>query len=150
MAPAEAMNAIKARRFAALTNLASNLKTFLRIAAQQPEVAALTRSMTQEPAVVAEVLQRALALSAVRTEGEHESKADAALATYQWLLSNHRRDLAQTVTGSIGEWRKFFWLRKLADELRLVAGSANGDGKEGVKERTGAAAEGVEALPRNP
>jgi hypothetical protein len=43
--------------------------------------------MTNEPAVMSQVLQRPLALSAVRTEGEHESEGDAALATYLWLLS---------------------------------------------------------------
>ena len=72
MTPAEAMNTIEGRRFAALTNLASNLKTFLRIAAQQPEVEALCSAMTNEPAVISEVLQRATALSAVRgEEGQH-------------------------------------------------------------------------------
>src|SRR5438128_12411753 len=60
MTPGEAMNTIEGPRFAALTNLASNLKTFLRIAAQQPEVEALSRAMTNELAVIAEVLQRAL------------------------------------------------------------------------------------------
>jgi hypothetical protein len=70
MTPAEAMNAIEGRRFAALTNLASNLKTFLRIAAQQPEVEALSRALTDEPAVASEVLPRALALATVCAEGE--------------------------------------------------------------------------------
>ena len=149
MNPDEAMNTIETRRFAALTNLASNLKTFLRITAQQPEVEAISRAMTNEPAVISEVLQRALAISAVRAEGERESEGDAALATYLWLLSNHRRDLAQTAAGNLREWRQFFWARKLADDLRLADGSAKGNGREATEERTGVATEDVEALHRN-
>jgi len=150
MTPAEAINTIEGRRFAALTNLASNLKTFLRIVAQQPEVEVLSRAMTNEPAVISEVLQRALALSAVRAEDERESEGDAALATYLWLLSNHRRDVAQTAAGSLREWRQLFWARKLADDLHLMDGSTNGNGREATEERTGEATEDVEALPRKP
>jgi hypothetical protein len=137
MTPGEAMNRIEEHRFAALTNLASNLKTFLRIAAQQPEVEALAWAMTNEPAVIAEVLQRALALSTVRAEGDCESEGDAALATYLWLLSNHRRDLAQTAAGSLRQRRQFFWARKLADDLCLADGSAKGNGREATEERIG-------------
>jgi len=150
MTAAEAMNTIEGRCFAALTNLASNLKTFLRIAAQQPEVEALSHAMTNEPAVISEVLQRALALSAVRAEGERESEGDAALATYLWLLSNHRRDLAQTVAGSFRERRQFFWARTLADDLRLADGNATGNGRDAPEARTAEATEDVEALHRQP
>ena len=97
-----------------------------------------------------EVLQRALALSAVRAEGEGESEGDATLATYLWLLSNQRRDLAQTAAGSLGEWRQFFWTRNLADDLRLAGGSAKGNGTEATEEKTGEATEDVEALHREP
>jgi hypothetical protein len=74
MTPAQAINTIEGRRFAALTNLASNLKTFLRIVAQQPEVEALSRAIRSEPAAISEVFQRAVALAAVPAEGEHESR----------------------------------------------------------------------------
>lgn len=148
MSPAEAMNIIEGQRFAALTNLASNLKTFLRIAAQQSEVEALSRALTQEPAVLAEVLQRALALAAARAEGERESEGDAALATYLWLLSNHRRDLAETAASSVRAWRQFFWARRVAEDLHLADGSANSNGRDAAAERSGEATEDVEALHR--
>jgi hypothetical protein len=125
-------------------------KTLRRIAAQQPEVEVFSRAMTNEPAVISEVLQRALASSAVRAEGEREAEADAALATYLWPVSNHRRDLAQTAAGSLHEWRQFFWARKLADDLRLPDGSAKGNGREATAERTGEATEDAEALHRKP
>ncbi len=146
MTPTEAMNMIEERRFAALTNLASNLKTFLRIAAQQPEVEALSRAMTSEPPIISEVLQRARALSDVGAEGEHESEADAALATYLWLLNNHRCDLAQTAARSIRERREFFWARKVAEDLHLAHGIANGNGREAGEERSPEPRTSVEEL----
>jgi len=96
------------------------------------------------------VLQRVLALSALPAEGEFESEGDAALATYLWLLSQHRRDFAQTVAESLRDRRQFFWARKLAGELRLPDGSAKGNGREASEERTGEAPESAEALHRNP
>jgi hypothetical protein len=144
------MNLIEGHPFAALVNLASNQKTFLRIAAQQPEVEALSRAMTDEPAVLTEVGQRALALAAGRAEGECESEGDAALATYLWLLSKHRRNLAETAAGSVRAWQQFFWARKLAADLRLAVGSANGNLGEATKERVGRATEDVDAVHRKP
>jgi hypothetical protein len=150
MTPNEAMNAIEGRRFAALTNLASNLKTFLRIAAQQPEVEVVSRALAQEPAVITEVWQRALALAAVPPEAGEESEGDAALATYLWLLSNHRPDLAQTAASRLGEARPFFWATKLAGSLRAANGSANSNGGEATEERAGVATKEGEALNRKP
>ena len=69
MTPSEAINTIEGHRYSALTNLASNLKTFLRIAAQQPEVEALARAMTNDPAAIAEIYRRALTLSALPADG---------------------------------------------------------------------------------
>jgi hypothetical protein len=150
MNPAEALNAIEDRRFAALTNLASNLKTFLRIAAQQPEVEVLSRSIADDPAVASEVLQRALALAASPVEGEVESEADAALATYWWLLSQHRRDFAQTVADSLRDRRDFFWARKLADGLPPLQGGVEANGNQAKEEGTAETAQGVEALHPKP
>ena len=148
MTPQEAMRAIEEQRFAALTNLASNLKTFLRIAAQQPEVDVVSRAMAQEPAVVTEVWQRALALAAVPSEVEEESEGDAALATYLWLLSNHRRDLAQAAASRLGRAQPFFWASKVAGSLRAAAGSANGNVGEATERRAGVATEDSDALSR--
>src|SRR5262245_2682516 len=124
----EAMNTIEGPRFATLTNLASNLKTFLRIVAQQPEVEALSRAVLNEPARLGEVLQRAEALAALRAEDEQESEGDAALAAYLWLVSNQRRDLARRAGGNMRDWKRFFWARKLAEELKLAEGDASGNG----------------------
>jgi hypothetical protein len=104
--------------------------------------------MLNEAAVIAEVGQRAQALAAVGGGEERESEGDAALATYLWLLSNHRRDLAQIAADSVRDWRPFFWARKVADDLHLADGSANGNGSGTTEKRTGEAAEGAEAVHR--
>jgi hypothetical protein len=150
MTAAEAMQRIEGHRFAALTNLASNRKTFLRIAAQQSEVEALSRAMANDPAVVSQVLHRAMALAAMPADGDREHEADAALATYLSLLSDHRRELAQMAAGSLPEPGPFFWARKLAGDLRTADGSANGNGRGGEGETTSDATEDFKASQRKP
>jgi hypothetical protein len=150
MTAAEAMQMIEGHRFAALTNRASNLKTFLRIAAQQAEVEALSRAMANDPAVVSQVLQRALALAALPADGDREHEADAALATYLSLLSEHRRELAQMAAGSLPEPGHFFWARKVAGDLQTADGSANGHGRGGEGETAREATEDFKASQRTP
>ena len=137
MTAAEAMQVIEGQRFAALTNLASNGKTFLRIAAQQPEVEALSQAMVNDPAVIAEVFHRATALSSTPDNEEQEHEGDSALAVYLWLLKNHRQQLAQAAAASLKERGHFFWARKLADDLGAAQGSANGNQSGADGETTG-------------
>jgi hypothetical protein len=130
MTTAEAMRAIEGERFAALTNLASNLKTFLRIAADQPEVEALTLALANDPALGSEVFHRALGLLATPADGDHEHGGDAALATYLWLLlSNHPQEFAQLGAGIARGQGHFFWARKIAHDPPPVKGIANANGK---------------------
>src|SRR5205085_2556331 len=111
-----------------------SLKTFLRIAAEQPEVETLSLAMANEAAVISEVFRRALALSALAIEGERETEGDAAMATFLWLLGKHRRDLASTAAETLRDRRQFFWARKLANEVEQAAAIANGSAREGPKE----------------
>jgi hypothetical protein len=150
MTATEPMQMIEGHRFAALVNLASNRKTFLRSAAQQAEVEALARAMANDPAVVSQVLQRALALAALLADGDREHEADAALATYLSLLSDHRRELALMAAGSLPEPGPFFWARNLAGDLRTADGSANGNGRGGEGETTREATEDFKASQRKP
>jgi uncharacterized protein YigA (DUF484 family) len=108
MNAAEAMNGIESERLAALTNLASNLKTFLRIAAAQPEVQFLARMLESDPALASQVLQRALGLSAAPLDADREHAADAALAVYLWLLSNQPKEFAQLAAAILGEQEHLF------------------------------------------
>jgi hypothetical protein len=141
-------NAIEGHRFAALTNLASNLKGFLCMAAEQPEVEALSRALANDPALISEVFQRARTLLAIPADEEREAEGDAALATYLWFLNCHRPDLAQTAADGFRERGPFFWARKLADDLRTTNGSANGNGAGADGETAAGAAEDRAAVQR--
>jgi hypothetical protein len=125
-------------------------KTFLRIAAQQPEAEVISRAMAHKPTVITEDWQRALALAAVPAQAKEESNEDAALATSLWLLSNRRRDLAQSAASRLGEARHFFWANKFARSLCAADGSANGNGGEATEGRARVATEEGEALCRKP
>jgi hypothetical protein len=134
MTAVEAMNMIESHRFAALTNVASNLKTFLRIAAQQAEVEALCAAIDNDPAVVSEVFQRTLLLAAKPAQGQCEAEGDAALATYLWLLNRQRPELAQAAVARFSGRGHFFWARRLADELPAKREVGDGNGKQLTKE----------------
>jgi hypothetical protein len=145
MTAAEAMQAIEGDRFAALTNLASNLKTFLRIAAAQPEVEALSRALANNPAVASQVLHRALALLTVAADADCEHGADAALATYLWVLSDQPQEVAQVAAGVLREQRHFFWARKVAQRAPTANGPTNGDGTAAKGQATGEVTEETRA-----
>jgi hypothetical protein len=51
----EAMQQIESDRFSALTNLASNVKTFLRIASAQPETDTLLRILANNTVAVSQI-----------------------------------------------------------------------------------------------
>jgi hypothetical protein len=141
MTPAEAMSSIETNRFAALTNLASNLKTFLRNAAAQPKVQTLSGTLQRDPDVASQVLQRALELSAAPFGADREHAADAALAVYLWLLSDRRNEFAQLAAAILAKQEHFFWARKVAHGLPPTNGMANADGKAAKVHTPGEAAE---------
>jgi hypothetical protein len=142
MTAADAMRGIETDRFAALTNLASNLKTFLRIAAAQPEVQALSRTLASDSDVASQVLHRPLELSAVSLEADREHAADAALAVYLWLLSDRPTEFAQLAAAILSEPVHFFWARKVAHGSPPPNGLAKGDGKGGKVHTPGEVTEG--------
>jgi hypothetical protein len=117
MTAAEAMAKIEEPRFAALVNLASDLRTFLRIVGAQPEIQVLAREMKTE-GVSAAVGKRIRALVAAPAEEGQEHPADAALAAYLWLLANQEKQLADSVSALIVTGQQFWWARKAAQTIR--------------------------------
>jgi hypothetical protein len=137
----EAMRGIETDRFAALTNLASNLKTFLRIAAAQPEVQVLSSTLESNPEVSSKVLQRALGLSAATLDTNREHAADTALAVYLWLLSGRPHEFAQLAAAILSGQEHFFWARKVAHASPPTNGMGKPDGKAAKVPAPGEAAE---------
>jgi hypothetical protein len=117
MTAAEAMKSIEGDRFSALVNLASGLRTFLRIAADQPEVRSLSGEM-QAPEVTARVFERVLELSSAPAQQGCEHPADAAIAVYLWLLGSRDGDYAEFAAETVIGCNHFWWARKVAEGVK--------------------------------
>ncbi|MCI0459535.1 MAG: hypothetical protein L0Z62_21510 [Gemmataceae bacterium] len=132
MSPAEAMEQIESPRFSALVNLASNLRTFLRIVADQPEVQALALAMLT-PEGIAAVVGRFTALVAQPGEEGYEHPGDAALAAYLWLLGQRDPEQAERAAVALAGAGRCWWARKVAESVHRESRQGV-DGKSGLPE----------------
>jgi hypothetical protein len=121
------MRTIEGQRFSALTNLASDFRTFLRILIEQPEVRALS-SATQSDQVTIAVFERLLTLAGSPTEAGYEHPADAAMAAYLWLLSTKDRDYSEIAAETVLGCGQCWWSRKMAEQVRKVSRFRSGAG----------------------
>jgi hypothetical protein len=115
MTTAEAMEQVEGDTFAAYGNLASDLKTFLRVLASRPEVHILAGAMRM-PGVAEQVGERALELARRPVEEGREHPADAALAAYLWLLDTADPPRGQVIATAV-QAGSFWWARKMADRI---------------------------------
>ncbi len=148
MTVTDAMQAIDSDRISALTNLASNVKTFLRIAAGQPEIHALLGILANNPAAASQVSAHALELTAAPADPDREHPADAALAVYLWLLGNHAPEFGALATAILREDGRFFWARRLAEQCRAPAEPMDWDGSPAKSTPNGAAAPDARVSPQ--
>jgi hypothetical protein len=132
MTPAEAMEKIESPRFSALVNLASNLKTFLRIVADQPEIQALAEAM-KSPEGIEKVAGRLATLAAQPGDEGQEDPADAALAAYLWLLSQRDQEQTERAAEAFAGLGACWWARKVAQTVCPESRRAV-DGKTGLPE----------------
>jgi hypothetical protein len=128
MTATEAMEKIEGLRFSALTNFASDLRTFIDNLVSQPEVKALGEAMASEDATLA-VFLRSLELAEIQRDEAYEHPADAALAAYLWLLSARERSFSEIVAGLVIDCQQCWWARKVAglvsDVSRFLSGAAS-------------------------
>jgi hypothetical protein len=111
------MQTIEGPRFSALTNLASDFRTFLRILADQPEVQALAHAMKSKP-VELDVFKRVLDLAGGPVEGDYEHPADAAMAAYVWLLGLGDSEYSEIAAATVLDCKQCWWSRKSAEQVR--------------------------------
>lgn len=116
----EATRRIESLEFSALANLASNLKTFLAIVADQSAVQALLSSGPD----VAAVARRARELATLPAEDGLEHPADTAVAVYLWLLASLAPREARDLATGIRQAAHFWWARSVA--AALLDPTANG------------------------
>src|SRR5262245_3446382 len=108
MNAAEAMDRIEGHTFSAMVNLASDLRTFLRILASQPEVQALAAGVESDR-VMLDVFTRVVELAASPAEEGCEHPADSALAAYLWLLSAKDPEYSDIVAEAILGCGRCWW-----------------------------------------
>jgi hypothetical protein len=115
---------IESHEFAAIMNLASDLKTFVRALGADASVQALAREMSVAGARAA-VHDRILALVKDVGEEGYEHPWDSALAAYLWLLAE--RDAAQAKASAlrISETPQCWWAAKVAEKI-IATDKGNG------------------------
>jgi hypothetical protein len=110
---AEALEKIEGDAFAAVVNLASDFRTFLRILASQPESEALASALGSE-AVAQQVFARVLELTQGPVDETYEHPADAALAAYLWLLNGVDGQRSRAGAEAVLQARQCWWARQVA------------------------------------
>jgi hypothetical protein len=112
----ELFEAIESQEFAAVVNLASDLRTFLRILSSEKAVEALAARMG-EPGAGASVSQRITFLTHDTGNEGQEHPWDPALATYLWLLGKTDPALAKAAAEKIAGTPRCWWAAKLAQSI---------------------------------
>ena len=130
MTVTEAMHWIEQPEFCALVNVASSLKVFLRILTSQDSVKTLLEAMDQS-GVPELVLSRILQLTEIQPEEGFEHPADAALATYLWILSEKKPQIAALAAESVLRCERCWWARKLAEQCTGKSTPDNGNARQG-------------------
>lgn len=130
----ELFGGIESHRFAALVNVASNLKTFLRALDAQPEVRQLAAAMTSAE-VRAAVLARVVELTGKESDPGYENPWDSALAAYLWLLSRTDPAAVAVAAARIRACSRCWWANKVMEKAPAVAtpppnGAAAGSGTD--------------------
>jgi len=117
--PEELFSAIESHRFAALVNVASNLKTFLRALDAQPDIRQLAAAMASLE-VRSAVLARLIELAGKDFDQACENPWDSALAAYLWLLSTADPQMGALAAARIRGCPRCWWAKKVAEKIPSV------------------------------
>jgi hypothetical protein len=124
------LKAIESHEFAAVLNLASDLRTFLRILGSEKAVQDLAAAMGKGE-VRGAVAERILTLLKRPGDEGNEHPRDSALAAYLSLLSSTDTRLAKQVAEQIAAVPRCWWARKIAEGL--LAGENEGGPGQAVR-----------------
>ena len=107
---------IESDLFSANVNLASDLRTFLKLVRGQPEVEALRRVIKSQEARL-HLLRRVCSLAGLEADVRYENPYDSALATYLWSLALVDHELACHAAEVIRRVPLCWWAREISARL---------------------------------
>lgn len=125
----EAIREFESHEFVARLSAASDLRTFLRAANQEPAVQSVLRELASVDAQ-GKVLERCIELGRESVDPRYQNPWDSALAVYLWLLQLTNNAAAQAAAEVVGQAPQLWWARVIArqillgDQFRTAAGSA--------------------------
>lgn len=109
----EALRDIESLDFAARVNIASDLRTFLRVAGDQESVRTVANEIVSEEKQQ-RLLFEALRLSRMQVDFRYENPWDSALAVFLWLLSSKVPPLARVAAEAVVQARQCWWALRMA------------------------------------
>ncbi len=112
----QAINTIESHGFAAEVNIASDLKTFVRVLGKHPAVTKI-RSCLSLLNGVQRVNSRIEELLKAQSEVGFEHPNDAAIAAYVWIIASVGPELAHPIARLVPEKPEFWWARKVAKKI---------------------------------
>lgn len=104
--------AIESLRYSARVNLASNVKTFIRLVLNQPEYISLSAAVVDRSDRV-QVVDRIRFLASQPYERMHENPHDSAVASYAQLLCYKDEDMARETISAILHQDGWWWTLKV-------------------------------------
>ena len=133
MTPAEAMEIIEGRDFSAEVNIASTLKTFLRVMTGHVAVKRLQDGLAHLDGVDV-LLDRLFGLLEQKSEEGKESPNDSAIAAYLWPINGKDSERAESAASAILDCDHCWWAKKVAQTIVNGKGGQIPTQNDGVTE----------------
>lgn len=112
----EGLRDIESLEFAARVNIASDLRTFLRVAGNQESVTTVLSELAS-PQKQQRVFSEALRLSRLQVDLRYENPWDSALAVFVWVLSLRALQLARVAAEAAVQAPQCWWASRIAHDV---------------------------------
>ena len=106
---------IESIAFAARANIASDLRTFLNVIDAEPAVVSLQNRLRNESTQIDDLLSAIRHLIDLEFDADYENPADAAVATYGWIIASVYPKLDGLVSNVLGSLPNSWWSNQLAE-----------------------------------
>lgn len=106
---------IESIAFAARANIASDLRTFLKVIEAEPAVISLQTRLHNESTLIDDLLSAIRHLIDLEFDEECENPADTAVTTYGWIIASVYPKLEGLVSNVLGSLPNSWWSNNLAE-----------------------------------